>query len=234
MPYIKNTYYVGEDLEVEKVHSGRYGKRVPVSEKKKVTSEAVQKVNYRNRVKKLRRLIMNNFTDSDYHLVLTYQKELRPDVEGAKKLLKKFHAKMKREYQKMGIEYKWICVTEYRTAAIHHHLIINDAPEVIKILKECWPHGHVNLTPIYADMDVEGLAEYLLKETRDTRQKAAYVKSHSCDGVGLKQPPSIHKEHKCSTSQKGYRDYRFQGLEKRAKAGKRFLHRQRILGRRCK
>lgn len=234
MPYIKNTYYVGDSIEVEKVHSGRYGKRVPVSEKKKPTAEAAQKVNHRNRVKKLRRLIANNFTEDDYHLVLTYRKDERPDVEGAKKLLRNFHVKMKREYKKLGTGYKWICVTEYRTAAIHHHLIINDAPGVIKILKECWPHGHVNITPIYTDMDVEGLAEYLLKETRDTKQKAGYAKSHACNGIILKQPPSIHKKYKRSASEKGYRDYRFPGLEKRAEAGKGILHREKFPGRRHK
>ena len=66
--YIKNTYYVGNTIEIEKVHSGRYGKRIPVSAKTKPTSEAVQKVNFRNKKKKLRRLIANNFTEEDYHL----------------------------------------------------------------------------------------------------------------------------------------------------------------------
>lgn len=228
MPYIKNTYYVGNSIEVEKVHSGRYGKRVPVSEKYRPTSESAQKVNYRNKVKKLRRLIMNNFTEDDYHLVLTYRKENRPDLRTAKELLKSFHGKMKRRYAKAGIEYKWICVTEYRTAAIHHHLIIPDAPELVKLLKESWPHGHINLTPIYGDMEVEGLAEYFLKETRDTRQKATYAKKHSESGENLTQPPSIYQKHKCVTSGKGNGGYWSKGLEKRAKASKGILHRQRI------
>lgn len=193
MPYIMNIFYVGGHIEVEKVHSGRWGRRVPVSEKKKPTSEAVQRVNHRNRIKELRRLILNNFTEDAYHVVLTYQKDNRPDAKTAMKLLDSFYGKMKRRYKKLGIEWKRITVTEYRTAAIHHHLIIPDASGIIKLLKECWPHGHVNLTPLYDNMDIEGLAEYLMKETRETKQKAKYMKKHTSGEAIPNQPPSYTK-----------------------------------------
>jgi hypothetical protein len=195
MMYIQNIYHVGNAIEVEKVHSGRYGKRVAVSEKIKPTSEAMEKVNRRKRETKLRRLIQNNFTGEDWHLVLTYRKDKRPDVEQAKDILKSFHAKMKRRYQKSGEEYKWICVTEYRTAAIHHHLVINNTKDLMKILRECWPHGHVNLTPLDENGDVLELAQYLLKETRDTKRKSKY---------NLKQPPSISEEQKCGASKESH------------------------------
>ena len=176
MGYIQNYYLVGNTIEVEKVHSGRYGKRIPVSEKTKPTSEAVKRVNFRNKMKRLRRLIQNNFTEEDFHIVLTYRKDNRPQVEEAKKLLRSFHGKMKRRYEKYSEEYRWICVTEYRTAAIHHHLVINsiEGVNMIKLLKECWQQGHINITPLYQDIDVEGLAEYLLKETKDTERKKRY------------------------------------------------------------
>lgn len=186
MSYIQNYYMVGDTIEVEKVHSGRYGKRIPVSIKTKPTSEAVRRVNFRNKRKKLRRVIQNNFTEEDFHIVLTYRKENRPAVEQAKKFLRSFHGKMKRRYQKCGAEYKWICVTEYRTAVIHHHLVINsiDGVNMVKLLKECWENGHVNISPLYEDMDVEGLAEYFLKETKDTARKKKYE--------GVSQPSAYH------------------------------------------
>lgn len=190
MAYIENRFFVGGTIEVEKVYSGRYGKRIPVSEKTKQTPEAVRKVNFRNKVKHLRRLIQNNFTREDYHLVLTYRKEDRPEVEKAKKMLRNFHTRMKRRYQKLGQEYKWICVTEYRTAAIHHHLVINSIKNVdmIRLLQECWQSGHINITPIYQDMDVEGLAEYLVKETKDTTQKRKRGEKHSPSLWCFKEP----------------------------------------------
>lgn len=186
MAYIRNYYMVGDTIEVEKVYSGRYGKRIEVSKKRKPTTEQMQKVNFRNKVKHLRRMMQNNFTEDDYHLVLTYRKEGRPDIETSKKYLRNFHEKMKRRHQKLGMEYRWISVTEYRTAAIHHHLVINsiENTDMIKLLKECWPYGHINITPLYQDMDVEGLAEYFLKETKDTtRKKQRYE--------GVKVPPAF-------------------------------------------
>lgn len=216
--YIKNSYYVGNSIEVEKVHSGRYGKKIPVSEKVKPTTETVQKVNFRNKVKKLRRIIQNNFTEDDWHLVLTYRKDNRPEMEEAKKILRSFHGKMKRRYQKNGDEYKWICVTEYRTTAIHHHLVVNNTEDLIRILKECWTYGHINLTPLYEDMDVAGLAEYLLKETKDTTQKKKFG--------GISQPPCLFSVQKFKTGEKRDRGNRCKGLEKRAKANQGVLHRQ--------
>jgi len=96
---------------VEKVHSGRYGKRIPVSKKSRPTSEAMEKVNFRRKVAKLRRLIANNFTDEDWHVTLTYKKQSRPDLKQAKAYLGKFHAKMKRRYAKAGVELKTMAQT---------------------------------------------------------------------------------------------------------------------------
>lgn len=196
MSYIENRFFVGDTIEIEKVYSGRYGKRVPVAEKRKPTEEAVKKVNFRNKVKHLRRLMQNNFTGDDYHLVLTYRKDERPEVEEAKKLLRNFHLRMKRRYQKLGQEYKWICVTEYRTAAIHHHLVINSIKNVdmIRLLRECWQSGHINITPLYKDMDVEGLAEYLVKETKDTTQKRKRGEKHSPSLWCFKKPEAGKKD----------------------------------------
>jgi hypothetical protein len=201
-----------------------------VSEKTKPTTEAMEIVNHRNKVKKLRRLIQNNFTQEDYHVVLTYKKSARPDWETAKKYLKSFHGKMGRRYKKLGIPYKWICVTETRTAAIHHHFIINAAPEMVKILKECWPYGHINLTPLYDNMDVEELAEYLTKETRETKQKAKYIKKHSCEDTSLTQPPSIQQQQKRPASQKGHKNNTCKRVEERASPDKGILHRKRFRG----
>ena len=134
-------------------------------------------------------------------------------------MLRRFHGKMKRRYEKAGLEYRWICVTEHRTTNIHHHLIIPNHPDLLTVLKECWKEGHLNLTPIYHDMDVERLAEYLLKETKNTKQKTRY---------GLKQPPCLFSVKEHQTGEKRDRDYPSKRMAKRAKAYKRVLHRQRF------
>ena len=73
---------------------------------------------------------------------------------------------MKYHLGKIGVEFKWVLVTEYENKAIHHHVIINDAPGLFEIVKKQWKYGRPNFTPL--DDDVQGLAEYLVKETNKT------------------------------------------------------------------
>ena len=78
-------------MEVEKYHTSRYNQKgIRPEKKEKPTSEQMQKVNERNAIKRLRRLMNTNFGPGDYHTVLTYTKDQRPDPEGARKYLKKF------------------------------------------------------------------------------------------------------------------------------------------------
>lgn len=88
MPYKKITYYCGETIEVEKKHTGRYGAPGQKRQKKrKPTREEIQKQNERLAVQKLRRKINTNFGADDYHIILTYRPEERPDpVEPGKSL----------------------------------------------------------------------------------------------------------------------------------------------------
>ena len=73
MPYLKKWIVFEDSVEVEKVFSGRYGKRTKHSKKVKPTSEEMIKINRRQAAKRLRWKIKANFkTTEDYHLVLTY------------------------------------------------------------------------------------------------------------------------------------------------------------------
>lgn len=172
MPYIKKVYRFPNSIEVEKVFSGRYGKSIERSKNEKLTPSDVEKVNLRNAVKKLMRLIKMNFTSDDWSLTLTYSKDKRPDVLEARKVLRNFKAAMKRAYQKEGVPFKWIEVTEYKHKAIHHHMIVNDCNgQAVKLIKKLWNYGHVHYSPIWEDGEVEGLAEYYIKETKKSSKE---------------------------------------------------------------
>ena len=184
MAYIKNTFiYPDGTLEIEKVYSSRYGRHIRNGPREKPTIEEVEKINIRNRVKKLRRLLRANFYEDDYHITLTYPKDNRPTPDIAKKILKRYVAKLRKEYKKRGHALKYIIVTEYHNKAIHHHMVINNPENMEKVIKACWEYGHVNFSPLYADGDYEELAEYFLKETRKTRaenkNKACYMRSRN-------------------------------------------------------
>ena len=181
MPYIKKTYtFPDGSEEIEKVFSGRYGSRGQPQKKEKPTSEQMEKINIRNIIKKLRRKIKANFS-SGYHLVLTYKKNNRPMPEEAKKILENFLRNMRNAYKRLGYEFKYILTTEYENNAIHHHLIVNDVPEVMKLVSKYWTRGHPNFTPLYTEDSYEELAEYLIKETSKTfRTKKVQGKRYTC------------------------------------------------------
>lgn len=169
MPYIKTTYNLGHSMEVEKVFSGRYGKRIPNGERVNPTTEEMAKINERNAAKKLRRKIARNFEPGDYHMTLTYR-DSPPDKEEAARLLTKFLRNLKYWWSKWGAELKYIKVTEYKNKRIHHHVIINQVEGGLQKIRELWKGG-VYCSLLYADGGYENLANYLVKETRLTMKE---------------------------------------------------------------
>lgn len=156
-------------MEVEKYHTARYGKKgIRPEEKKKPTPEQMEKVNERNAIKKLRRLMNANFGENDYHTVLTYRKEERPDPEEARKRLKRFLGKLRKEYRKKEKELKYIVVTEYQGKAIHHHLLLNNIEGTDKMLKDLWIYGRPHNTLLDDSGQYGDLAAYFVKETQAT------------------------------------------------------------------
>lgn len=161
--YIKKTYICGRVIEVYKTFSRRYGKHSPRSPNRQPTSDEQRLINERNACANLTRLINANFLPGDYHLVLTYRRDERPSVNEAKRLLRNYRDALRRAYRASGLELKYIVVTEYRKAAIHHHLIVNSCD--VSLLQEKWTHGRIHLTPLDSTGEYSQLASYLIKET---------------------------------------------------------------------
>ena len=173
MPYIKKTFMLRYKIEVEKVHSSRYGgKGIKYCPKVNPIKAEVEAVNERNRIKKLYRKIAVNFDFGDYHTVLTYKREERPDPDGARKRLRKFLRKLRLEYKRLGYELKYIITTEYKASAIHHHLVINEIGNTAKLVRRLWKNGNVFFTVIYENGQVDDLAAYLIKETQNSFRDA--------------------------------------------------------------
>lgn len=168
--YIKKIWKFKNSIEIEKYNTFRYKSKGQKRNCKSLpTKESVKKNNRKKAADRLRRLIKANFEDG-FHLVLTYNKNDRPDRVQAERELKNFIRRIKYRFKKAGDELKAVMVTEYENKAIHHHLIINnsDHMDVIRTLAEQWRPGNVNFTMLYQDEDVDELAEYLIKETDKT------------------------------------------------------------------
>jgi RNA processing factor Prp31 len=172
VPYYRTEITAGRTIEVIKSYSRRIGDHKPRGGRDKPTQEEMQQVNRRNAETRLRRLINTNFGYGDYHLVLTYRKDQRPDPAEARKKITKFLRQLRRTYKKIGEELKYIVVTEYEKKAIHHHLIINGVDANInKIVRDCWEWGSPHFTPLDDTGQYKELAAYFIKETAETYKK---------------------------------------------------------------
>ena len=109
--YRERRYHCGDYLEVAiypvyRPAGSRCGRAKP-------TSEGQAKLNYINSQKELVRLLNANFTENDIEVHLTYRDEYLPGTkEEADRLLRNYLRRLKRRYNKLGIELKYVYVTE--------------------------------------------------------------------------------------------------------------------------
>ena len=130
----------------------------------KITTLAQQKVNHRNTVKRVIRLINTNFTKRDIWMTLTYK--TKPTEEQAKRDIQNFIRRLKRRKGNL----KYIYVTETGEKRIHHHIILNI--EDRDMAEGLWTLGRTNARRLQPDdYGLEGLARYITKEknTADKR-----------------------------------------------------------------
>lgn len=194
MGYYKKTIKTRDTLIVEKGYSYYQGlhRFHPRGLKEKPTSEAMQKVNFRNAVRKLTALLNLNFFKGDLHLVLTYAAENRPDAEMARLYLVQFIRKMRALYREEGKEMKYVHATEYKNKAIHHHLVVNYM-ELGKI-QALWSHGAVRPTVIYS-ANLKKLAEYFVKETaKSFQEESSPYKQRYIPSRNLVRPKPVKEE----------------------------------------
>lgn len=188
-------YYCGPDvIQVEYRYPMRWGapgcKR---EERRKPTPEEMEKMNQRNREKKLQRIILTNFQPGKaWHCILKYRPQDRPEEwDLAKKQISDFRRKIKRILNKAGMTFRWISITERgkKGQALHHHMIIEDITEdginMVKLFKENWKFGSCAFIDLYEDGEYEKLAEYIIKkETKEDTKGCSYSRSRG----NLKEP----------------------------------------------
>lgn len=165
---------------------------------KKKTPEEMQEANMRQAARKLARKINANFKPGDWHMILTYKRECRPEAVEAQKIISKLLDKLRDQYKRRGFALKYILVTEYKRKSIHHHMIINQVNDgkvttvdmVRKIWKEC---GRIQTVPLYEDGEYQKLADYLVKETEKTFRDpdAPFKQRYSCSRNLITPKPEI-------------------------------------------
>lgn len=194
MAYFKTSITAGATIEVTK----SYTKRVGVKEKssrRKPTPEEMEKVNQMNAERTLRLKINANFRQDDPFITLTYRKDERPKPEEAKKNIKKLIDKLRAEFKKLGVDLKYINVTEYKNKAIHHHLLINhiDGQDVSKMVRQLWKFGRPDFKYLDDTGQYKDLAAYLIKETTKTFKEndGGHKQRYSCSRNLIMPTPRI-------------------------------------------
>ncbi|WP_419024306.1 rolling circle replication-associated protein [Emergencia sp.] len=177
MKVVRERCIAGKTIDMTvKVCSGNHKrKRAP---KMNITSEQVQKNNDRYAAKKLMRKINANFGYGDLHIVLTYK--IAPTQKQAKKDRAAFIKALRREMKRQGIDLKYIAVTEYQHARIHHHLVINNINA--EAIEKIWKKGYVKFAALDASGNYAKLAEYLIKETTASfrSDESSFKRRYSC------------------------------------------------------
>ena len=170
-----------------------FGNHAPRRKRSSETCPAVKKCNDDHNIDYVNAVLTMNFTVHDWHIALTYSDECadRLDEERVLKDRRNFITKLRRRCQKLGIELKYLTMTEQgvRSKRWHHHFVLpKEIP--IPLLYECWGFGHIRiLNTLYESPDdFRGLAKYYVDKSKggtkeDDRLKGQhrYSFSRNCE-----------------------------------------------------
>lgn len=191
--YLKKTYTAGITKEVHNTYSARYGKNISRGGNVNRTPEAVKNYNTKMAHRELTRLINENYSPGDIHLVLTYFRGERPGPKQAKKNLNAFLRKLRGYFKKQKSELKYIAVTAFGDrGAIHHHLIINTMDG--RDIREMWPFGGSHVEYLYPDGEYSALAWYFIQQSRKSPAGELTGKKRWTCSKNLKRPVPTVKE----------------------------------------
>ncbi len=139
--------------------------------KTRESREAQKRLNQKNTVKNLVRLVNTNFTDSDIHATFTYNNP-PSTVEEAIKTMSRYMRKLRDYCKRHGLlPLKYVFTTEYgkKSKRIHHHVIMNFPDR--DLAEQMWTHGTRSQTRrLVADEDgYEGIARYIAKNPQGAK-----------------------------------------------------------------
>lgn len=203
MGYRRRTTLAGPRLEAEIYPVfGREQRETLRAARRKETPESQRRYNEQRAIHQLGLLIDTNFTEDDYHLVLTYAGGT-PTYERAEKDIRNFLAKVDRRRAKRGLsELKYIYTIGYAPGhRIHAHMIINGGISQDE-LEKIWGHGIEKGSCLRPDGDgYMGLAKYIFSQNDDLKQSGSLKNRKSWRrSRNLKKPKTRRRDAKCSNA----------------------------------
>lgn len=140
--------------------------------KKRLSSEAQQRMNLKYAWQKLELEIAANFGVRDLYATFTYDDAHLPQSrKAANAKMQAFWKRLRSARKEQGQELRYIYVTEHKhgDGRWHHHVLINSTGDDYKLIRELWGQGNIEFKQLRVDRDknYETLARYLCKEQRD-------------------------------------------------------------------
>ena len=167
--YIHEETKAGKTVVIRNHYTSRYHKRgLERSENTNLTTKAQEKANERKDIHELTIRMNANFTEDDYHIILTYQKSDRPPTpDEAKRDRRNFLRRMKEAYKENGLELKYIALTGYGVrGAPHHHIVISGNLSPAKMAR-IWNQGRLHSTPMEDSGEYSKLAAYFASHRKN-------------------------------------------------------------------
>ncbi len=182
--YRQKIIRAGNTVEVENTYPTRFGDMLTRRKHVKGTPEAMQAYNEELAVRKLTRLINENFITDDWFVTFHYENHNRPkDYKTACAQLCTFMRKLKKLYEEWGIGFKYIKRTAYgERGGIHHHVILPQGKR-FKEISSLWKQfvkATMDARPpdcraLYDSGEYSSLAAYIVKQPMADENKG-YVK----------------------------------------------------------
>lgn len=154
--------------------------------KKKLSSEAQQRMNRIYSFQKLELMLAANFRPGDLIVTLTYDDDHLPaSRDKAVQRLKKFRSGLARIRSRHGKSLVMIWNTEnvFDQGRWHHHCVINAAGRDFSEIRSLWPWGdniEIHKLTIDKDHSFESLARYFCKEARERRGLRSWSYTRTC------------------------------------------------------
>lgn len=154
--------------------------------KRKLSSEAQQRMNAKYSYQKLELMLAANFRPGDLILTLTYDDAHLPrSREAAAARLKKFRTDLSALRRRSGHELLMIFNIEnvFGQGRWHHHCVINAVGEDFETIRKLWVSGeNVEIRKLQIDKDhsFESLARYMCKEARERPGLRSWSCTRNC------------------------------------------------------
>lgn len=154
--------------------------------KRKVSTEAQQRLNARYSWEKLELMLAANFLPRDLVVTLTFDDQHLPATRAeAAARLKKFRSELARIRAAAGQEMRMIWTIENKSGdgRWHVHLVVNQTGDDFREILRCWPCGgntEIRRLRVDKQKNYESLARYMCKEARERSGLRSWSTTRSC------------------------------------------------------